>query len=140
MLANAEIVSAVAETLRCVDRTPIVLDPVMVAKGGASLLDEGAVDVLRWQLMPQATVVTANVPEAEALTGLSILYNVNAGHGPIAQQIKRSWEEHLGVVVTLEELDNHKKGMTEVARNARQASRYLDEMVSATETARRRSR
>jgi len=69
MLANAEIASAVAETLRGLDRTPIVLDPVMVAKGGASLLDDTAVDVLRWQLMPQATVVTANVPEAEALTG-----------------------------------------------------------------------
>jgi len=69
MLANAEIASAVAETLRGWDRTPLVLDPVMVAKGGASLLDESAVEVLRWQLMPQATVVTANVPEAEALTG-----------------------------------------------------------------------
>lgn len=72
MLANASIASAVAEALRG-NRFPfVVLDPVMVAKGGSSLLDHAAVSVLRAEVMPLATVVTANVPEAEALTGLRI--------------------------------------------------------------------
>jgi hydroxymethylpyrimidine/phosphomethylpyrimidine kinase len=44
----------------------------MIAKGGASLLDADAVDTIRRELIPMATVVTPNVPEAEALTGMSI--------------------------------------------------------------------
>lgn len=68
MLANAGIAGAVADALVRHRLSPVVLDPVMVAKGGASLLDETAVSVLRSRLFPIATVVTANVPEAEALT------------------------------------------------------------------------
>ena len=51
---------------------PIVLDPVMIAKGGASLLSEGAVEVLREGLVPIAAIVTPNAPEAEALTGVEV--------------------------------------------------------------------
>jgi hydroxymethylpyrimidine/phosphomethylpyrimidine kinase len=51
---------------------PVVLDPVMVAKGGHALLASEAVDVLRRRLLPMATVVTPNLPEAGALTGLSM--------------------------------------------------------------------
>jgi hydroxymethylpyrimidine/phosphomethylpyrimidine kinase len=51
---------------------PIVLDPVMVAKGGHALLAEQAVDSLRRLLVPLASVITPNLPEAEALTGLTI--------------------------------------------------------------------
>lgn len=47
----------------------------------------------------------AGYADGKSLAGLSILYNTNAGHAAIAQQIKRSWEEHLGVVVTLESLE-----------------------------------
>lgn len=50
---------------------PLVLDPVMVAKGGARLLDPAALDALR-RLIPLATVLTPNVPEAEALLGRAI--------------------------------------------------------------------
>jgi hydroxymethylpyrimidine/phosphomethylpyrimidine kinase len=71
MLANAAIVVAVAARLRAF-AAPVVLDTVMVAKGGASLLDADAVDAIRRELIPIAAVVTPNVPEAEALTGLSI--------------------------------------------------------------------
>jgi hydroxymethylpyrimidine/phosphomethylpyrimidine kinase len=49
-----------------------VLDPVMVAKGGARLLADEAVAALRSRLLPLATLLTPNVPEAEALTGLVI--------------------------------------------------------------------
>ncbi|WP_428486247.1 bifunctional hydroxymethylpyrimidine kinase/phosphomethylpyrimidine kinase [Rhodopila sp.] len=51
---------------------PVVLDPVMVAKGGHHLLAPDAVDSLRRRLLPMAVVITPNLPEAEALTGLSI--------------------------------------------------------------------
>jgi hydroxymethylpyrimidine/phosphomethylpyrimidine kinase len=51
---------------------PVVLDPVMMAKGGHALLASDAVDVLRRRLLPLATVLTPNLPEAEALTGMPI--------------------------------------------------------------------
>jgi hydroxymethylpyrimidine/phosphomethylpyrimidine kinase len=51
---------------------PVVLDPVMVAKGGQPLLAAQAVDTLRRRLLPLAAVITPNLPEAEALTGLTI--------------------------------------------------------------------
>jgi hydroxymethylpyrimidine/phosphomethylpyrimidine kinase len=72
MLANAAIAIAVAARLRAFATAPVVLDTVMVAKGGASLLDADAVEAIRRELIPIAAVVTPNVPEAEALTGLSI--------------------------------------------------------------------
>lgn len=51
---------------------PLVVDPVMVAKGGASLLDSAAVSTLRDRLLPLATLITPNIPEAEALLGSAI--------------------------------------------------------------------
>ena len=53
-------------------KPPLILDPVMVAKGGAALLDPDAVDALKMLLFPLATLITPNIPEAEVLTGLSI--------------------------------------------------------------------
>ncbi|WP_018896554.1 bifunctional hydroxymethylpyrimidine kinase/phosphomethylpyrimidine kinase [Rhizobium sp. 2MFCol3.1] len=67
MIANAEIADAVADVLRLHPGIPIVLDPVMVAKGGAKLLDPAAVDVLLRRLLPLATLLTPNLPEAAAL-------------------------------------------------------------------------
>lgn len=67
MIANAEIADAVADVLEHHRGIPVVLDPVMVAKGGASLLDHAAVDVLTRRLLPLATLVTPNLPEAAAL-------------------------------------------------------------------------
>jgi hydroxymethylpyrimidine/phosphomethylpyrimidine kinase len=72
MLATADIAAAVALELQRRDLGPVVLDPVMVAKGGARLLDAGAVDVMRDRVLPHAVVVTPNIAEAEALTGLRI--------------------------------------------------------------------
>jgi len=73
MLGSAEIVQAVAEALRQhAPGVPLVLDPVMVAKGGARLLDDAATDALRHGLLPRATLLTPNIPEAEALTGRAI--------------------------------------------------------------------
>jgi hydroxymethylpyrimidine/phosphomethylpyrimidine kinase len=72
MLANAGIAAAVAEALDDFGLPHVVLDPVMVAKGGSRLLDDDAVAVLRDRLLSRAEVLTPNVPEAEALTGLNI--------------------------------------------------------------------
>ena len=72
MLANAAIAAVVAARLRALAVVPVVLDTVMIAKGGASLLEADAVGTIRRELIPLAAVVTPNVPEAEALTGVSI--------------------------------------------------------------------
>jgi hydroxymethylpyrimidine/phosphomethylpyrimidine kinase len=73
MLGSAVHVRAVFEAYEAVGaHTPMVLDPVMIAKGGASLLAEDAVAVIRDQLVPIAAIVTPNAPEAEALTGVEV--------------------------------------------------------------------
>jgi hydroxymethylpyrimidine/phosphomethylpyrimidine kinase len=70
MLGNVETINAVAEALQHTGAAPVVIDPVMVAESGSRLLDEDAVQTLRETLLPRATVVTPNVPEAQALAGL----------------------------------------------------------------------
>ncbi len=73
MLASAAIIDAVVDTLdRLAPQVALVVDPVMVAKGGASLLAAEAVATLKSRLLPRATLVTPNVPEAEALAGRTI--------------------------------------------------------------------
>ncbi|MGH9371446.1 MAG: bifunctional hydroxymethylpyrimidine kinase/phosphomethylpyrimidine kinase [Vicinamibacterales bacterium] len=72
MLANARIVRAVATAIEDLELTHVVLDPVLVAKGGDRLLQEDAIDELRSTLLPRAHVVTPNIPEAEVLAGRSI--------------------------------------------------------------------
>jgi hydroxymethylpyrimidine/phosphomethylpyrimidine kinase len=71
MLHDAAIIAAVSECLATLPPVPLVVDPVMVATSGAALLDANAVDALK-QLMARATVVTPNIPEAEALLGRRI--------------------------------------------------------------------
>lgn len=68
MIASGPIAVAVADAL-CDYQGPIVLDPVMVAKGGHPLLPTDAVEALRKRLVPRATVLTPNLPEAAALLG-----------------------------------------------------------------------
>jgi hydroxymethylpyrimidine/phosphomethylpyrimidine kinase len=70
MLHDAATIEAVCAELPA--GVPLVADPVMVAKGGHALLREEAVAVLRRELLPRATVITPNLPEAEVLTGRSI--------------------------------------------------------------------
>jgi hydroxymethylpyrimidine/phosphomethylpyrimidine kinase len=72
MLATAAIVEAVAATIKELDLPNLVVDPVMIAKGGDRLLREDAVAAIRAELLTLAEVVTPNVPEAEVLSGSSI--------------------------------------------------------------------
>src|SRR5687768_16263863 len=72
MLGDAAMVAAVADVLEAYPPLPIVVDPVMVAKGGARLLDATAVGAVKARLLPIATLLTPNTPELEALTGCTI--------------------------------------------------------------------
>jgi hydroxymethylpyrimidine/phosphomethylpyrimidine kinase len=72
MLSNPAIIVAVAAKIAEHGLGPVVLDPVMVAKGGDRLLRENAEEVLVKMLFPLAAVVTPNLPEAEALCGFAI--------------------------------------------------------------------
>jgi hydroxymethylpyrimidine/phosphomethylpyrimidine kinase len=74
MLHNAEVIGVVADTIA--DKAagvPLVADPVMVAKGGASLLDEAAHSALVERIVPLGTVLTPNAPEASAMTGIDVV-------------------------------------------------------------------
>jgi hydroxymethylpyrimidine/phosphomethylpyrimidine kinase len=70
MLGTVETVDAVVEALDLVGEAPVVIDPVMVAESGAVLLDDDARTALVERLLPLATVVTPNIPEARVLTGV----------------------------------------------------------------------
>jgi len=73
MLGDSAIIDTVCEALeRYAPGVPVVVDPVMVAKGGQALLAAEAVDSLRRRLLPMAAVITPNLPEAEALSGMTI--------------------------------------------------------------------
>lgn len=92
MLFNAEIIVAVSEMIKKYQWENIVIDPVMIAKGGASLLQTEATVALKKYLLPLAKVLTPNIPEAEVLTGMTIrtreqkqnaaksLYELGASH------------------------------------------------------------
>jgi len=72
MLATSAIVEAVAATVRALDLPQVVVDPVMIAKGGDRLLEADAVAAMRSELLSIAHVVTPNVPEAEVLAEMPI--------------------------------------------------------------------
>ncbi|SNR69302.1 bifunctional hydroxymethylpyrimidine kinase/phosphomethylpyrimidine kinase [Puniceibacterium sediminis] len=70
MIASADIADAVADALEDHPGLIIVLDPVMIAKGGAPLLQDDAIATLRDRLLPRATMLTPNLPEAAHLLGV----------------------------------------------------------------------
>ncbi len=72
MLADIPRVKAVVRNLKKYNFGPLTVDPVMIAKGGAQLLSDDAITVVRDQLLPLADLVTPNLPEAEKLTGMTI--------------------------------------------------------------------
>jgi hydroxymethylpyrimidine/phosphomethylpyrimidine kinase len=73
MLHDAAVIETVAAVIsERAAAVPLVVDPVMVAKGGAPLIEEGAIDTLKRLLVPYAAVLTPNLPEAEILAGHTI--------------------------------------------------------------------
>ena len=72
MLQSTEVVEKVAYALKVLKAKKIVLDPVMVAKGGARLINQSAIKTLKDKLMRKAYLITPNIPEAEILTKIKI--------------------------------------------------------------------
>ena len=72
MLHSKLTIKKVVESLKELKTKKIVLDPVMIAKGGAKLIDDQAIKTLKNDLMPNVSLITPNIPEAEVLTGLKI--------------------------------------------------------------------
>jgi hydroxymethylpyrimidine/phosphomethylpyrimidine kinase len=72
MLSSSEIIESVAAAIAAHGIRNLVVDPVMVAKGGAKLLRDDAIDSLRTHLLPLAAVITPNLPEAEVILGRSV--------------------------------------------------------------------
>ena len=83
MLATAEVIGCVADALAQHRPPHVVLDPVMVATSGAKLLADEALHALRTRLLPLASIVTPNIPEAELLTGL-VIADADAADNAIA--------------------------------------------------------
>ena len=74
MLHNIDVINAVADTIeKNAEGLPLVADPVMMAKGGAILLDEESSSALIKRIIPLATVLTPNAPEASMLTGIEVI-------------------------------------------------------------------
>jgi len=109
MLSQPATIHAICDVLDELGREiPVVVDPVMVAKGGASLLANEAMEALMSRLIPRAHVLTPNVPEAEALSGQSIQTQEDMAHaaekivalGPKAVLMKGGHLDETGEVVT----------------------------------------
>ena len=72
MVSSTALIAVIADKLRQYKARNIVVDPVMVATSGARLISEEAVDALKEKLLPLATLLTPNIPEAEVLSGMTI--------------------------------------------------------------------
>ena len=72
MVSSAELIEVIAERLNCYGAKNIVVDPVMVATSGSELMKSSAISALTEKLLPIATLVTPNIPEAEVLSGRTI--------------------------------------------------------------------
>lgn len=98
MLSRAAIVEAVAEALGPWPGLPVVLDPVMLAKGGAALLMPDAVAVLRERLLPRAALITPNLPEAAALlSGTRQVGQKSVSEARVAAEPEWACEQLLGL-------------------------------------------
>ena len=72
MLHSSKVVKEVIEAVKKIRTNKIILDPVMVAKGGAELIDNNAIQILKKRLIKEVSLITPNIPEAEILTGIKI--------------------------------------------------------------------
>ncbi len=72
MVSSGGIITAIVEKLKEYDAANIVVDPVMVATSGAKLISDEAIEALKAELLPIASVITPNIPEAEVLSGMTI--------------------------------------------------------------------
>jgi hydroxymethylpyrimidine/phosphomethylpyrimidine kinase len=128
MLFSREIIETVADFLAG-RPVPLVVDPVMIASSGARLLRDDAVETLVARLFPLTTVVTPNLPEAEALTGLAgaAAAVVTGGHGE--ESVDHLFDGTRHVEIPVERADvaaTHGAGCTHSATLAALLARGLD--------------
>ena len=72
MVASGELIKVIAEKIKCYHGKNLVVDPVMVATSGSKLISDDAIGTLKNELLPLATVITPNIPEAEVITGMQV--------------------------------------------------------------------
>lgn len=72
MLADETYIREIAHFLRQYPNVPLVVDPVMIAKGGAALMENASLSAMIEEMVPLATLITPNIPEAETITGMTI--------------------------------------------------------------------
>jgi len=72
MLHSSKVIKEVIKAVKKIGINKIILDPVMVAKGGAELIDNNAIQILKKKLIKEVSLITPNIPEAEILTGIKI--------------------------------------------------------------------
>ena len=72
MLHSTKVIESVINSLNIIKVKKIILDPVMIAKGGTKLIDNRAIQMLKSRLMKNVSLITPNIPEAEILTGIKI--------------------------------------------------------------------
>ncbi|MDB4034171.1 bifunctional hydroxymethylpyrimidine kinase/phosphomethylpyrimidine kinase, partial [Candidatus Pelagibacter sp.] len=72
MLHSTKVIKSVIQSLKLIKVKKIILDPVMVAKGGAKLIDDKGIQLLKNELIKKASLITPNIPEAEILTKTKI--------------------------------------------------------------------
>jgi len=72
MLHSTQVIKSVIQSLDKIKIKKIILDPVMIAKGGAKLIDDGAIQILKKKLIKKVSLITPNIPEAEILTKIKI--------------------------------------------------------------------
>ena len=72
MLHSSKVVKEVIKAIKKIEINKIILDPVMVAKGGVKLIDNNAIEILKKELIKKVSLITPNIPEAEVLTGIKI--------------------------------------------------------------------
>jgi hydroxymethylpyrimidine/phosphomethylpyrimidine kinase len=129
MLHRADIIDAVVDALdKYAPGIPLVVDPVMVAKGGAALLQPSAAEALRTRLIPRAAVITPNLPEAEVLSGMKVA--VEADMAPASERLLQ-----LGPQAVLLK-GGHLPGddLVDLLRDGRGAQRYSDTRIDTTST------
>lgn len=142
MLFNAEIIRLTADRIRAFGWEKVVVDPVMIAKGGAELLQSEAVQALREDLLPLALIVTPNIPEAEVLAGMRIRTIEDRkeaarhihGLGPRIVVIKGGHDE--GVLGSDEDADHERdRGPAIVADTQQEELPQSERMYGQTRTA-----
>jgi len=125
MLSSTSIINTVAELIKQQPAPHIVIDPVMVSKSGAQLLQDDAIDALVNELLPLCTLLTPNIPEVEKLTGSSVSTDEEIQNAAIelkekgvrASLIKGGHLNRTNIMNTLYDGDNFHKFTTERLKN-----------------------